>query len=282
MQILLRRLLTAIPSLLLLSLLVFLLLELAPGDAADVVLDQAASVEARAAVRAELGLEQPLWQRYLDYLGRLLHGDMGNSARSGEPVAREIGIRLPYTLLLVGTAVMLGLAVGTALGALSAFKQRTAWDVAVRALISVNMALPVFWVALLLVSLFSLQLRWLPVFGADSPKHLILPAICTALPLFPGIARLTRSSLLEAAGQDFVVVARSKGLRGRAVLRRHIAPVAAIPVVTYVGLQAVRLISSLVVIETIFNWPGLGGWLSAPPLIAIPCCCKGPRWPSPR
>jgi len=259
MQILLRRLLTAIPTLLLLSFFVFLLLELAPGDAADVLLDQTASVEAQAAVRQELGLDRPFLQRYVDYLGGLLQGDMGTSVYSGASVAREIGTRLPYTLLLVGTAMLLGLAVGVLLGTISAFHKGTIWDALIRAVISINMAVPVFGTALLLVGVFALQLRWLPVFGADSLKHLILPAICTASVLVPGIARLTRASLLDALSREFVLVAHSKGLPRRAVLLRHIVPFAAIPIVTYGGLQAVRLISSLIVIETIFNWPGLGG-----------------------
>jgi peptide/nickel transport system permease protein len=259
MQILLRRLLTSIPTLLMLSLLVFLLLELAPGDAVDVTLDQTASEEARAVVRAELGLDQPLLRRYLAYLGGLLHGDMGDSASTGRPVMTEIMARLPYTLVLVVAAVALALIAGVTVGTFSALKQGTVWDTLLRVMISVTMAVPVFWLALVLVNFFAVKLAWLPVFGANSARHLILPAVCTAFPLVPGIARLTRSSLLEAMDQDFVLVARGKGLYRRMVLLRHIAPVAAITVVTYVGLQVVRLIGSLVIIETIFNWPGLGG-----------------------
>lgn len=259
MKILLRRLLTAIPTLLLLSLFVFLLLEMAPGDAVDVLLDPTSSADAQDAVRAELGLNAPLLQRYAAYIGGLLQGDMGVSAYSGGLVRTEIGRRLPYTLGLAGTAVVLGLVFGAGLGTASALRRGSFVDMLVRALISINMAIPIFWLALMLVSLFSLRLRWLPVFGADSIKHLVLPAICTAFPLVPGVARLTRSSLLETLNEDFVLVARGKGLQQQAVFLRHVVPVAAIPVVTYVGLQTVRLVSSLVVIETIFNWPGLGG-----------------------
>ncbi len=259
MQILLRRLLITLPTLLMLSLFVFLLLELAPGDAADVMLDQTVSTEIKDAVRAELGLDRPLMQRYADYLAGLLRGEMGTSVSTGRPVAAEITTRLPYTLVLVAAAVTLALLCGVTLGTLSALKPGTLWDMAVRALVSAQMAIPAFWLALLLVNLFALQLGWLPVFGADTPAHLVLPAVCTAFPLVPGIARLTRASLLETLSRDFVLVARSKGLYRRTVLLRHVAPVAAITVVTYVGLQAVRLIGSLVIIEVIFNWPGLGG-----------------------
>ncbi|NPV68995.1 MAG: ABC transporter permease [Anaerolineae bacterium] len=259
MQILVRRLLTAIPTLLLLSLFVFLLLELAPGDAADVLLDQTASAADREAIRIELGLDRPLWLRYLDYLNGLLHGNLGDSARTGEPVAREIASRLPYTLVLVATAMALAMFAGISAGAFSALHRGTLWDSLVRIAMSIHMAIPVFWLAILLVSLFALKLRWLPVFGSETPRHLVLPAICTAFPLIPGIARLTRASLLETLGQDFVLVAYSKGLRSRAVLNRHVLPAAAIPVATYIGMQAARLIGGLIIVETIFNWPGLGG-----------------------
>lgn len=259
MQLLVRRLLTAIPTLILLSLFVFLLLELAPGDAADVLLDQTASEQDRQAVRGELGLDRPLWQRYLGYLGGLLHGDMGSSARTGGPVTREIGARLPYTLVLITTAIALAVITGGVLGTVSALRRGTFLDALIRLLLSINMAVPVFWLAILLVGLFALRLGWLPVFGSETPRHLVLPAICTAFPLVPSVARLIRASLLETLGQDFVLVARGKGLRGSQVLSRHVLPAAVIPIITYIGLQAVRLISGLVVVETIFNWPGLGG-----------------------
>lgn len=259
MIIFVRRLATAIPTLILLSLFVFVLLELTPGDAADVLLDQTASAEAQEHLRAELGLDRPLLERFSLYLWNVLHGDLGQSARTGTPVSREIATRLPYTLALVAAAQLGAIAVGGALGVLSALHHNRPLDRAITALSSLGMALPIFWVALLLVNLFAMQLRWLPVFGAESARHLILPAASTALALIPGITRLTRASLLETLGQDFILVARGKGLSSLALLRRHVTPVAAIPVVTYIGVQTVRLISSVVIIETIFNWPGLGG-----------------------
>lgn len=259
MRILINRLVVAVPTLLLLSLFVFLLLELTPGCAADVLLDQSASEEVYQAMRHELGLDQPMFQRYIRYLGSVLHGNLGVSARTGTPVIREIGIRLPYTLALVAAAECIAVLVGVTFGIISAAKHNTPLDTVITGLTSVGIAVPIFWVALLLVNLFALKLRWLPVFGADSLKHLILPAACTALVLIPGIIRLTRSSILEAMHADFVLVARGKGLNNRRVMLRHILPVAAIPVVTYIGMQTVRLISSVVIIETIFNWPGLGG-----------------------
>lgn len=259
MQILLRRIFIATPTLLLLSLAVFLLLELTPGDAASAVLDQATTAEQEEQLREELGLNRSLAQRYLDYLGGLLRGDMGNSARSGLPVVDEISLRLPYTLALIGASIALGALIGVTVGAIGAFNHGKPVDMFVTGVISIGTAIPIFWLALLLVNLFALQLRWLPVFGADSPKHMILPALCTSFTLVPGIARLTRASLLETFGADFILVARSKGLHNSYILGRHISPLAAISIVTFMGIQTVRLISSVAVMETIFNWPGLGG-----------------------
>lgn len=249
----------AIPTLLLLSLVVFLLLELAPGDATTTTLDVTASAGQEDHLREELGLDKPVLVRYADYVGGLLQGDMGLSAKSGQPVADEIGIRLPYTLALVGASLILGTIIGVLLGGLAALNQGKFFDWLVTVLVSIGTALPTFWLALLFVQLFALNLRWLPVFGADSWQHMILPAFCTSLTLVPGIARLTRASLLEALESGYIAFARSKGLRARRVLWRHISPIAAISIVTYIGVQTIRLISSVAVMEILFNWPGLGG-----------------------
>jgi len=259
MQIFFRRVLLAIPTLFVLSLLVFLMLELTPGDVTTSVLDDAASSAAAEALRADMGYNLALPVRYVRYLGGVLRGDMGVSARSGLPVSEELARRLPYTLQLAGAALTLAVVVGVTLGTLAALHHNRPLDTAITGFVSLAMAAPTFWVALLLVSLFSMRLGWLPVFGADTPRHLILPAVSAGLALAPGIVRMTRTSLLEVLEQPFVLVARSKGISGAALLWRHIRPVAAIPVVTYIGLQAIQLISSVVVIEIVFNFPGLGG-----------------------
>jgi ABC-type dipeptide/oligopeptide/nickel transport system permease component len=259
MLILARRLTLAVPTLLLLSLTVFLLLSLAPGDAALTVLDDTATVEQQTQLRETLGLDQPVMSQYFTYLGRVLSGDMGRSIRTDRPVLDEVILRLPYTVVLVTAGTLLGITVGIGLGLLSAHVAHSHWDTIITAGVSVTTALPVFWIALLLVEVFSLRLGMLPVFGADSPAHLVLPAAATSLLLVPGIARLTRASLLETRSASFVLFARSKGLSGAAVARRHIGPVAAISILTYVSLQMVSLISSVAIIERIFNWPGLGG-----------------------
>lgn len=259
MQLIVRRLSLAVPTLLALSFLIFIMLELTPGDAISALMDDAVDASAREVMRAEMGLDHDLLNRYTAYLGRLLTGDLGESVRTGRPVAEEIGRRLPYTLTLAATSITLALIIGTTLGIMAVHLRGTIWDTAITGAISISMAIPTYWVALILVSIFALQLHWLPVFGADSPRHFILPTICVALALIPSIARMTRSGILETYRQPFVTVARAKGLSGHHIMMRHIRPAAAIPVVTVVGLQAAHLIGSLVTMEVVFTLPGLGG-----------------------
>lgn len=259
MHYVLRRALLAFPTLLVLSFSVFLLLELAPGSTADAILEDGSSEAAASALCAAQNCDEALPIRYISYMSGVLRGDMGVSARTGRAVNDEIALRLPYTLTLTAGAISLALVVGGALGTIAALKHNTRIDVAITAITSVGAAAPTFWVALLLVGVFALQLGWLPVFGAGSWQHFVLPVLALSLALVPGIARITRGSLLETIGKTFVQVAASKGLSRRAVFWRHIRPAAAIPIVTYVGLQAVHLIGSLVTIEVIFNLPGLGG-----------------------
>jgi len=259
MRFLLRRLLQAIPTLLALSLVVFLTLDLVPGSAASAVLDDASSDEAKSLLCAQLSCDQPVLTRYVGYLGGLLHGEWGNSIRNGRPVFAEIMLRAPTTLALTVGAIAVAAIIGGALGSIAAAHQGTRWDTAITGVVSVAASLPSFWVALILVSIFALQLGWLPVFGSGGPRHYVMPVLSVAVALVPGITLLTRSSLLETRRQMFVVAAHARGIPERAVFWRHIEPVAAIPIVSYVGVQAVHLVGSLVAIEVIFNLPGLGG-----------------------
>lgn len=259
MQILLRRMLMAIPALLLLSLAVFLLLELTPGDATASALDASATAQQEAHLREALGLNKPVLERYALYIGGVLRGDLGVSAKTGQPVLEELLLRLPYTLVLVGAAIVVGTALGVLLGALAAVYRGTAVDWLVNVIVSIGTALPTFWLALLFVNFFAVQLRLLPVFGTGTWQHLVLPGLCAALTIVPGITRLTRTSLLEALDSSYTIFARAKGLRERRILGRHIGPIAAISVITYIGMQTVRLISSAAIMEILFNWPGLGG-----------------------
>jgi ABC-type dipeptide/oligopeptide/nickel transport system permease component len=255
----LRRLALAVPTLFVLSFLVFFLMELTPGSAASAVLDDASSDAAKAALCQQLRCDQPLLTRYTAYLGDVLRGDMGVSIRSGRDVSEELRLRLPHTLIVSAGAVALAVIAGSLIGLVAAVKRGTVLDVFITAALSISAAMPTFWVALLLVSLFAVRLGWLPVFGSGGVEYYILPVISVALALIPGIAVLVRSSVLEIRGQTYIAAAYGKGLSNWRVYWRHIRPVAAVPVVTYVGLQAVHLVGSLVAIEVLFNLPGLGG-----------------------
>ena len=255
----LRRLLLVPPTLLVLSLIVFLMMELTPGSAANAILDDANTDAAAIALCAETRCDAPVLERYFHYLGGILTGDLGTSLRSSRPVADEISLRLPHTLALSAASISLASIIGSILGLTAAFKHDTRIDGIITGVASVGAALPTFWVALILVSIFALQLHWFPVFGHGSVQHYVLPVLSITLALIPGITMMTRSGVLETWRKPYVMVARSKGLGPRHVYMRHIQPVAVIPVVTYIGLQAVHLIGSLVTIEVIFNLPGLGG-----------------------
>jgi ABC-type dipeptide/oligopeptide/nickel transport system permease component len=259
MNALLRRLAFTVPTLLVLSFLVFMLLELTPGSATSAVLDDAASSAADAQICAEVRCDQPLLARYSGYLGDLLQGDFGVSIRSGRDVRDELMLRLPHTLILTAGSISTALLIGGAVGVIAALRRGTWLDSTLTALASVSASLPTFWVALLLTGVFAVQLGWLPVFGSGSAAHYILPIVSVALALIPGIAVIVRSSLLDTQQQMFVATAQSKGLSAQRIFWRHVSPIAAIPVVTYVGLQAVHLVGSLVTIEVLFNLPGLGG-----------------------
>lgn len=259
MSLVLRRITLAIPTLLVLSMTVFVLMGLAPGDATDALLDDANTDAARTAICAEVGCDVPLLTRYTHYLGGVLQGDLGTSAKTGRSVTDEIAIRLPYTLTVAGYALTLGLILGVSLGTLAAVLHNSVIDIAITTLLALTAATPTFWIALMLVTIFSVWLHWLPVFGVGSAAHYILPVISVAIALLPGVARITRSSLLETTSQRFVIVAAAKGLSSNAIYWRHIRPAAAIPILTYVGLQAVHLVAGLITIEIVFNLPGLGG-----------------------
>ncbi|MBE0689960.1 MAG: ABC transporter permease [Anaerolineae bacterium] len=259
MNILLRRLLQAIPTLLALSFVVFMTLELVPGSAASAVLDDASSTAAESLLCEQLNCDRPVLERYVSYLGGLLRGEGGTSIRNGRAVSDEILLRLPSTLALTAAAIAVAVVIGGTLGSIAATRQGTGVDTAITGVVSVAASLPSFWVALILVSIFALQLGWLPVFGSGSPRHYVMPVLSVAVSLVPGITLLTRSSLLEVRRQMFVVAAHARGLSERRVFWRHVEPVAAIPVISYVGMQAVHLVGSLVAIEIIFNLPGLGG-----------------------
>lgn len=241
------------------SFITFVLVDLAPGDAADLLAGEEATVEERAALRAGLGLDDPLPLRYGRYVvGAVTQGDLGRSLISGRPVSLLVADRFGYTLVLALAATTLAVTVGGLAGVAAAARPGGRLDTLVIALITLGQAVPTFWVALLLTLVFGLSLDLLPVVGAGTPAHLVLPAVALALPSAAVVARLVRASLLDVAGADFVRTARAKGLGGAGVWGRHLLPNSLVPVMTMVGLHLAHMLGGAFVVETVFGWPGLG------------------------
>jgi peptide/nickel transport system permease protein len=263
-----RRLLHLGPVLLGVSVIVFLVLHLAPGDPAEVMLGANANKEDLDRLRVQLGLDQPLHVQYLHWIGHVARGDLGRSLWMKRPVLGEVLERFKATLILTGTALLLSTVGGIALGIASATRANSLLDrcSAVASLFGASM--PVFWLGIVLMVVFSLWLGWLPASGMYAPyggggprdllAHLILPAVTLAAASVTIIARLTRATMLETLGQDYVRTARAKGLSERPVVWRHALKNALIPIVTVVGVQAGYLLGGAVLTETVFAWPGVG------------------------
>jgi ABC-type dipeptide/oligopeptide/nickel transport system permease component len=254
-----RRLIGALLALLSISLVVFVALSVAPGDAALALAGDSASAAQLQELRSQLGLDRPLLIRYVSFLGNaILRGDLGSSLVSSRPVAELVFGRLPYTVALALSAVALATLAGCVVGAIAALRAATVVDTTLMSGAALAMAVPTFWSGLLLIMVFSLQLRWLPVTGAETPKHLILPAITLALPTAAAVARLTRAGLLEVLAADYVRTAHAKGLTPRRVLGHHVLRNGALPVVAVLGLQLGHLLGGAFIVESLFGWPGLG------------------------
>ena len=265
---LLRRLLHLGPVLLGVSVVVFLVLHLTPGDPAEVMLGSQATQEDLTRLRAQLGLDQPLHVQYVHWIGHAVRGDLGRSLWMKRPVLAEVLERFKATLVLTASALLLSTAGGLALGIASATRANSLLDrlSAVASLFGASM--PVFWLGIVLMVIFSLWLGWLPASGMWAPygggtlrdllAHLALPALTLAAASVTIIARLTRSAMLEVLGQDYVRTARAKGVAEWTVVVRHALKNALIPIVTVVGVQAGYLLGGAVLTETVFAWPGVG------------------------
>jgi peptide/nickel transport system permease protein len=252
----------------------FLLIHAAPGDPASVLAGQSGAADPQyiAQLRHQFGLDQPLSTQMWIYVSSVLRGDLGVSHLQQRPVLDLIMERLPATLLLTGTAFAFALIAGIALGAAAASRVGTWADSAITVLALAFYATPIFWVGLMLVLVFSVALDWLPSFGMntvgadlhgwaamlDTAKYLVLPALTLGLFYMAVYARLTRSAMLDVAGEDFIRTARAKGVPEGRILRRHILRNALLPVVTLAGIQAGQLIGGSVLVETVFAWPGIG------------------------
>jgi peptide/nickel transport system permease protein len=252
------RLLWLGPVLLGVSLIVFGIMKLVPGDVAQVMVGLDGTAEDVEDVRRSLGLDQPLHVQYGRFLWRSVRGDFGRSAVTKRPVGEEIASRIRPTAELALAALAIATLLGLLTGVVSATRQYTIWDNLATLVSLVGVSMPIFWLGLMLVLLFSVQLGWLPSSGAGTPAQLVLPALALGSASTAIIARQTRSGLLEVLRQDYVRTARAKGLTERLVLLRHALKNALIPTVTVVGLQVGYLLGGTVLTETVFARPGLG------------------------
>ena len=289
LRYILRRVLGAIPVLFGLSVALFLFLRLLPGDPAEAILGQHATPELIKQIRETLGLDQPLYVQYLDYLGRLLHGDFGASIIDGRPVADSFLVRFPATIELTIGALIFAVGLGIPLGRLAA-RHPNGWiDGMVTVLSLFGISIPIFVLGYTLVFVFAVQLHWLPALGQIDPRlgvtpvthfaiidalltgrvpaivdsfaHLILPSIALGSISLAIVTRITRASVIEVSNEDYVRTARAKGLTERRVNDRHIMRNAWLPVTTVIGLQVGGLLAGAVLTETVFTWNGVGSWV---------------------
>lgn len=253
-----KRLTASVVTLLGVSFVLVLLTRLIPGDPARVIAGLQASDEEVGRIRHMMGLDQPVFVQFWRFLEDLVHGNLGTSARTGTSVTSELWARLPFTLELAVVGTLIGVVSGVLLGVIAA-THRDRWiDSVVSAIGVMGISMPVYWLGLLLILLFSVQLKLLPVAGADRPSSLILPAITIGVSLMAVVSRVTRSSMLEVLGQDYVRSVRANGSPERLVVYKHALRNAFIPVLTVIGLQFGTLLGGAVLTETIFAWPGIG------------------------
>lgn len=287
----LKRLLSLLPVLLGITLLVFCFLHLIPGDPAVVLLGERATPEQIAALREQLGLNQPLPVQYLIFLGNLLRFDLGNSIISGIPIAAELRSRFPATLELSLGAMLVALILGIPAGILAAVRKNSWLDNLLMSGSLLGVSLPVYWLGLLLIYLFAVNLQWLPPSGRisvdvgfrfqpltgfylldallrldggalkDILAHLVLPALALGTIPLAILARITRSAMLESLAQDYIRTARAKGVPAVGVILRHALKNALLPINTIIGLQFGTLLGGAILTETIFSWPGIGSWI---------------------
>ncbi len=253
-----KRLLMLIPVVLGISFVVLLLLEITPGDPARMMLGTQATPEKVAALREELGLDDPILVRYVNFLGQIIHGDFGTSYTTKRPVIDDMVLRIPYTLLLVGIGLGLSVIMGIPIGIYAARHHNSWKDNSAMFIALFFVSMPVFWFALLLVRFFGVELRWFPISGITTWKGWVLPIVSIALAFIATIARQTRSNMLEVIRQDYIITARAKGLPEKKVVYRHALKNAMIPVIMVIGNMFGLMIGGALVTEMIFGIPGLG------------------------
>eukprot|EP01136_Pigoraptor_vietnamica_P040362 Opistho-1_new@1041 len=253
-----KRLTSLLPVIIGVLCLTFALLHMVPGDPVDVMLGESASPADRELLKVQLGLDQPLYMQFGQYVSNILKGDFGVSIHTQTPITQLLAQAYPATLILAFTALSIGLLIGIPLGIWSALKAGHWQDIMVT-MVSIRLAaMPAFWLGPVLMLVFAVWLGWLPVSGMGSPASIILPAVTLGLGLSAILTRMTRTSLMEVLNEDYIRTARAKGMSERQVLLKHALRAALLPLVTIVGLQMGSLLAGAVITETIFSWNGIG------------------------
>ncbi len=266
LKYILKRLVEILPTLFVVALITFFVTRIIPGDPASVMLGPQASVEAVEKMRVKLGLNESIPKQFLIYMNDILHGNFGTSFYYNEPVTLLILERFPNTVILAAASMILALLVGIPIGVISATKQYSIFDYVTMVIALIGVSMPIFWLGLMMVLTFSVNLGWLPSTGMGSMskgimdviKHLILPSVCLATIPAAMFARITRSSMLDIIRQDYIKTARAKGLRESVVIWKHAFKNALPPIITVVGIELASLLSGAILTETIFSWPGMG------------------------
>ncbi|HKW92230.1 MAG TPA: ABC transporter permease [Methylomirabilota bacterium] len=255
---LLRRGLASLVAIFGVATIVFLMVRVLPGDPARVIAGLLASEEDVARIRVQLGFDKPLYTQYGIFLRRLVHGDLGVSARTSAPVLDEVGERLPATLKLAVVSSVIATVVGITTGMVAAARPYSIFDYLLSLITLFGVSMPVYWLGLMLIIVFAIDLNWLPAAGSDQPGSIVLPSFTLAAFSVAIVARMTRSSMLEVLGQDYVRTSRAKGLSERRTIALHGLRNALIPIITAAGLQFGTLLGGAVLTESVFGWPGMG------------------------
>lgn len=253
-----RRLLLLIPVMLGVAFIIFTIMFFTPGDPAAMILGERAPAAEVAALRTQMGLDDPFIVQFFNFVKNALRGDFGRSLVTKQPVARELFARFPATMQLSAAAVIIAVVMGIPIGIISATKQYSAFDMISMVIALLGVSMPNFWQGLMMILIFSITLRWLPSSGYGTLRHLLMPALTIGTSTAAVITRMTRSSMLEVIRQDYIRTARAKGLSERVVINRHALKNALIPIVTVIGLQFGYLLGGAVLTESIFSWPGVG------------------------
>ncbi len=264
LKTILRRVLQAIPTLFIVVTFTFILTRMIPGNPAATLLGPQASAEDIARMEQTLGLDQPMWKQYVDYIADVLRGDFGTSYMYNQPVTDLIAQRIPNTLQITVVGLVIALIIGVWIGIYSALHQYSAGDYVFMVLALIGVSMPIFWLGLMLVKFFAVDLGWLPVSGRgdgtfqDTVMHMILPCFCLATIPMATFARITRSSMLESIQSDSIKALRARGIKERSVVWKHALKNALPPIVTVLGLQIASCFTGAILTESIFSWPGMG------------------------